>query len=750
MVRRKDSLAYHEADRPGKIELRATKACLTPHDMRLAYLPGAVFATEAILEDPSKIFRYTSRGNLVGVITNGSAVPDLGNVGPEAAKPIQEGMAVLFKRLADIDVFDLELNTTDPERFIETVQMLEPTFGGINLKDIRALEGLQIYDRLSKDMNIPVFNQNLYSSAVVAAAALINALELVEKKVEEVRVVLCGVGSGGTGCARLFLKLGVQPENLLVYNSKGLLHPDRTDLHAYQRVFARNHPARELAQGMRGADVFLGSATGGIVTQEMVRSMAAYPIVFCLATPEPEISYEAARASRRDAIVATGLGQYPNAILDTLSFPYIFRGALDVQATQITEGMLIAAARVLAELAREDVVEEVERAYAYEHFTFGPEYLLPKIIDPRILIRESAAVARQAIEEGVARCVIENEPYQESLLVRMGTGRETLRGLVMKARQQNLRVVFSDGASEPILRACNVLVTEGIASPILLGPEDEIGEVINRLDLDLGGIQVVDPAKSPLYDSYVEEYFRMRRRRGVMLEEARRRMRRPDYFAALMLHTGAADMMIGGASVHYAEALRTVLEVIGPAPGIRRVSTHHMVLLPKNVYFLADCGINISPDAEDLAETALLAANRARSLGIEPRVAMLSFSSYGSVDHPLTKKVRRATEIARERAPDLVIDGEIQLSTALDASIREKFFPFSELKNDANVLIFPDLNSGNIALDLIQYMGEAVSIGPLLTGTRLPAHLRQYGVTAEAIVNLTTVGVVEAAAFMGR
>ena len=599
-------------------------------------------------------------------------------------------------------------------------------------------------------MNIPVFNQNLYSSAVVATAALINALELVEKKVEEIRVVICGVGSGGTGCARLFLKLGVEPENLLVYNSKGLLHPDRTDLHEYQRVFARNNPARELAQGMRGADVFLGSATGGIVTQEMVRSMNPFPIVFSLATPEPEISYEAARASRRDVIVATGLGQYPNAILDTLSFPYIFRGALDVQATQITEGMLIAAARVLAELARDDVVEEVERAYAYEHFSFGPEYLLPKPIDPRILVRESAAVARQAIEEGVARFVIENEPYQESLLVRMGTGRETLRGLVMKARQKNLRVVFSDGASEPILRACSILVTEGIASPILLGPEDEIGEVINRLDLDLGGIQVVDPARSPLYDSYVEEYFRMRRRRGVMLEEARRRMLRPDYFAALMLHTGGADMMIGGASVHYAEALRTVLEVIGPAPGIHRVSTHHMVLLPKNVYFLADCGININPDAEDLAETALLAANRARSLGIEPRVAMLSFSSYGSVDHPLTRKVRRATEIAKERAPDLVIDGEIQLSTALDASIREKYFPFTELKNDANVLIFPDLNSGNIALDLIQYMGEAVSIGPLLTGTRLPAHLRQYGVTAEAIVNLTTVGVVEAAAFIGR
>lgn len=750
MIRPKDSLLYHGADRPGKIELRATKACLTPLDMRLAYLPGAVYISSAILEDPSSIFQYTSRGNLVGVITNGTAIPELGNVGPEAAKPVQEGMVVLFKRLADIDVFDLELNTTDPERFIETVRLLEPTFGGINLKDIRALEGLQIYDRLNETMNIPVFNQNLYSSAVVATAALINALDLVDKRVEDIRVVICGVGSGGTGCARLFLKLGVQPENLLVYNSKGLLHPDRTDLLEYQRVFARKDPARELTQGMRGADVFLGFASGGIVTQEMVRSMSPYPIVIALATAEPEISYESARASRRDVIVATGLANYPNAILDTLSFPYIFRGALDVQATQITEGMLIAAARALAELAREDVVEEVERAYANEHFTFGPEYLLPKPIDPRILVRESTAVAKQAIAEGVARSVVEIEPYQESLIVRLGTGRETLRGLVMKARQKNLRVVFSDGSSEPILRACNVLVNEGIATPILLGNEDEIREVSDRLDLDLGGIQVINPSRSPLFEPYVEEYWRMRCRRGVMMEEARRRVRRQDHFAAMMLHTGEADMMIGGASIHYAEALRTILEVIGPAPGIRRISSHHMVLLPKNVFFLADCGINITPEAEDLAETALLAANRARSLGIEPRVAMLSFSSYGGVEHFLARKVRRATEIAKELAPDLMIDGEVQLATALNPNLRQKYFPFSQLKGEANVLIFPDLQSGNIALELMRYVGEAVSIGPLLTGTRLPAHLRQYGVTAEQVVNLTTVGVVEAAATIDR
>ncbi|MCE5241940.1 MAG: phosphate acyltransferase [Syntrophobacteraceae bacterium] len=750
MVRLKDSLNYHATDRPGKIELKATKPCLTPLDLRLAYLPGAVYASAAIAEDPSRIFQYTSKGNLVGVITNGSAVPDLGNVGPGAAKPIQEGMVVLFKRLADIDVFDLELNTTDPERFIETVKMLEPTFGGINLKDIRAREGLEINDRLNECMNIPVFNQNLYSSAVVAAAALINALDLVDKDIEDIRVVMCGTGSGGIGCARLFLKLGVKPENLLMYNSKGLLHPDRTDLPDFARVFARDDPARTLADGIRGADVFLGFATGGIVTQDMVRSMNPYPIVFALATPEPEIGYEAARATRREVVVATGADRFPNAILDTLSFPYIFRGALDVQATQITEGMLIAAARALADLAREEVVEEVERAYGNEHFSFGPEYLLPKAIDPRILVRMSTAVARQAITEGVARCVVQNETYQESLIVRLGTGRETLRGLVMKARQKNLRVVFSDGASEPILRACSNLVSEGIASPILLGPEEEIREGIDRLDLDLGGIQIVDPSRSPLYETYVEEYFRLRCRRGVMLDEARRRVRRRDYFAALMVHTGAADMMLGGESIHYSDALRTILEVIGPAPGVRKVSSHHMVLLPKKIFFLADCGIIIEPDAEDLAETALMAANRARSLGIEPRVAMLSFSSYGSVDHPSTRKVRKATQIAKELAPDLIIDGEVQLSTALNSSLRQKYFPFSELKNDANVLIFPDVQAGNIALELLSCIGEAVSIGPLLTGTRMPAHLRQYGVTAEEVVNLTTVGVVEASATTDR
>jgi len=745
MIRREDSLEYHSAGRPGKIELRATKPCLTPREMRLAYLPGAAFPSREIADDPAAAFRYTSRGNLVGVVTNGTAVPGLGPVGPLAAKPMQEGVAVLFKRLADIDVFDLEVDATDPDRFVETILQLEPTFGGINLKDIRAPEGLVIYDRLREEMGIPVFHENLDSTAVVAAAALLNALELVAKRIDAIRVVLCGAGTVGTGCARLFLSLGVREENLLVYDVKGLVHPDREDLHEYQRAFARKDPARQLDEGLRGADVFLGASAGSVLSQEMVRSMARFPVVLALATPEPEIDYESARASRKDVIVATSLDRHPNAVLDLLSFPYIFRGALDVQATRITPGMLMAAARALADLAREDVVEEVERAYGKERFTFGPEYLLPKPIDPRILVRESAAVAQRAIEENVARRPLESKAYQESLTVRLGTGRETLRGMILSARQRKLRVVFSEGTSETILRASSLLMEEGIASPILLGREVEIREAIERLRLGLSAIQIVDPTRSPRFEGYVDEYFRMRRRRGVMRAAAAQRLHQTDTFAALMLHLSDADMMIAGVSTHYVESLRTILEVIGPAPGVRRVSSHYLVLLPKGALFLADCAVNVDPDTEGLAEIALLTASTARALGIEPRVSMLSFSNFGSVDHPYARKVRRATELAKEQAPGLVIDGEMQLATALDGPLRREYFPFSSLDEDANVLIFPDLQSGNLALHLLQCVGGAVPIGPLLMGTRLPAHLLQYGATVEEVVNLVTVGAVEAA-----
>ena len=748
MIPRDESLHYHGsgAGRPGKIELRVTKPLLTPRDLRLAYLPGAGHPAREIAADPSALFRYTARGNLVGVITNGTAVPGLGNVGAAAAKPMQEGIAMLFKRLADIDVFDLELDTTDTDRFVDAVSMLEPTFGAINLKDIRAPEGLIIHERLCARLGIPVFHENLYGTAVVACAALLNALEIVDKAVDEVRVVLCGAGTVGTGCARLLLRLGIRPENLTVYDRSGLIHPDRDDLFDFQRAFARSDGPRELAPGLRGADVFIGASAANVVSQEMIRSMARFPVVFALATPEPEIDYETARASRQDVIVGTGLGQFPNAIEDLLSFPYILRGALDVQATCITEGMLLAASRALAELAREELVEEVERAYGNQRFSFGPSYLLPKPIDPRILLRESVAVAQQAMADGVARRPLEIGVLQESLTVRLGTGRETMRGLILRARQQPLRVVFSEGTSETILRACSILLDEGIARPILLGVEEEVRASIHRLGLELGGATIVDPARSPRLESYVEEYFQMRQRRGVMRRAAVRRLQTRDHFAAMMVHSGDADMMIAGYSSHYIETLRTILEVIGPAQGVRRVSSHYLVLLPKDVVFLADCAVNIDPNAEELAEIALLAARMSRAIGVEPRVAMLSFSNFGSVDHPFTAKVRRAATIAKALAPDIHVDGEMQLAAARDSLMRRQYFPFCTLDRNANVLVFPDLQSGNLTMHSLQYIAEAKIIGPVLMGTRLPAHVMQYDATVEEVVGLTTVGAVEALA----
>jgi malate dehydrogenase (oxaloacetate-decarboxylating)(NADP+) len=746
MIRSEDALEYHSGDRPGKIEIRGSKHCLTAREMRLAYLPGARIACEAIMADRDAVFRYTARGNLVGVITNGSAVPGLGAIGPLAAKPMQEGLALLFKRLADIDAFDLELDTREPDRFIDTVRMLEPTFGAVILKDLRAPEGLHVYERLCQVLGIPVFHENLQSTAVVATAALINALALAEKDVAGVRMVICGAGTVGIGCARLFLKLGIRADQLYVYDSAGLLSVDRTDLNPYQMEFAREGGPPTLAEGLRGADVFVGASAGGVVTPDMVRSMTRFPIVFALATPFPEIEYDAARACRHDVIVATGLAHFPNAVVDLLSFPYVLRGALDVHATRITDGMLLAAAAALAELGREEVVEEVARAYGYERLTFGPEYLLPTPIDPRILVRESAAVARQAVEEGVALRPLDPSTYQESLAIRLGTGRETLRRLIETARQARPRVVFAEGTNDTVLRAASILMDEGAALPILLGPEAEVRAAAERLGLDSAGITIVDPARTPRREAYAEEYFNMRRRRGVMRTTALERLRHTDYVAALMLHTGDADLMISGIAAHYADSLRTILEVIDTAAGVQQISSHYMVLLPRDIYFFADCAVNVDPGAEALAEIALLTAGCARTLGIEPRVAMLSFSNFGSVDHPSATKVRKATEIVKARAPELVIDGEMQLATALSTEIRTQHFPFSDLKKDANVLIFPDLQSGALAMQLLQQTGDAVVVGPVLMGTSRPVHLTQYGSSVQEVVNLAVTGIVHAAA----
>jgi len=746
MIRKEDSLQYHSKERPGKLEINPTKACLTPREMRLCYLPGASFPSSEIFNNPESIFKYTLKGNLVGVVSNGTAVPGLGNVGASAVKPMQEGIAILFKHLADIDVFDLELKTDNPDEFIKAVNILEPTFGGINLKDLKAPEGLEIYDKLNECMNIPVFHENLYSTAVVMIAALINALDLVNKSIDKVRVVLCGAGTVGIGCARLLIKLGVSPNNLLMYDINGLLHPDRNDLNNYQTPFVQNNHALTLKQGMEGTDVFIGASAGNILNLEMLRSMNKFPIVFALATPEPEISYETAKNSRQDIIVGTSSSRFPNAIQDILSFPYIFRGALDVQANKITEGMLLAAARSLAELAREEVPDEVERAYGFEHFTFGPEYLLPKPIDPRILVRESSAVALQALKERICKITINEHDYQEKLIVRMGTGRETMRGLIFRARQENFRVVFSEGTSETILKACSILIDEGIATPILVGAEEEIKSVIEKLGIELRGVQIVNPMHNIKFDSYVEDYFRMRHRRGVIKAAASDRIRHRDYFAAMMVHSGDADMMVAGFSTHYVETLRTLIEIIGTEVGTRRISSHYLLLLPRDTVLLADCAVNIEPDEKELAEIALITARTCRSLGIEPQVAMLSYSNFGSVEHPSAIKMRHATEMAKKLATELIIDGEMQISTARSELVRHDYFPFTKLKGDANVLIFPDLQSANITMQALQYMGTAISIGPLLMGTRLPVHLLQYGASVEDVVNLTSAAIVEASA----
>jgi malate dehydrogenase (oxaloacetate-decarboxylating)(NADP+) len=694
MIRHGDALRYHGGDRPGKLEVKATKPCLSPREIRLAYLPGATFPATEIARDPSASYLYTSRGNLVGVVSNGTAVPGLGAVGASAAKPLQEGIAVLFKTLADIDVFDLELDAGGVEELVGAIRMLEPTFGAINLKDFRAPEGLAIYDRLVEAMHIPVFHENLYGTAVVAAAALINALELAGKKLERVRAVVCGAGTVGLGCARLLSALGLPAENLLLYDVRGLVHPEREDLNPYQRSFARHGPAT-LAEGVAGADVLLGAAAGGLFDQAMVRSMARFPVVIAMAMPEPEIEYQAARA--------------------------------------------------LAELAREEVIEEVSRAYGDATFTFGPEYLLPKPIDPRILARESRAVARQAVAEGLAGLPLDEEGYQEALTTRMGTAREFMRRIILKARQHRCRLVLPDGTDETALRACRLLVDEGIASPILLGREEEIRAAAQRLGHELEGVTILDPQRSPRFGAYAQEYLRLRARRGVMPDLARKQVADPMSFAALMVHLGDADMLIGGGTAHYAESMRKVLQVIGPAPGIRRVASVHLVLRPRATYLMADCAVNIAPEAEALAEIALLSAGMARLLGIEPRVAMLSFSNYGGVDHALARQVRRATEIARERAPDLTIDGEIQLGTALDEATRLRSFPYSELRQDANVLVFPDLQAGTLALHLLQKLGDAVVAGPVLTGARRPFHILQHGSSAEELVHLVAIGVVQAA-----
>jgi malate dehydrogenase (oxaloacetate-decarboxylating)(NADP+) len=745
-IRPEDALEYHSSAPAGKVAVTPTKPCRTQRDLSLAYTPGVAVPCLEIERDPSLAYQYTAKGNLVGVVTNGTAVLGLGNIGPLAGKPVMEGKAVLFKRFADIDVFDIELASSDPQEIIRTCQMLEPTFGGINLEDIKAPECFVIEEELRKTMKIPVFHDDQHGTAIISGAGLLNALEIAGKKIGDIKVVFNGAGASAISCASHYVKLGVRLENIVMCDTKGVIYLGRTGgMNSYKARFASATPARTLTEALVDADVFFGLSSGGAVSAEMVKGMAPNPIIFALANPDPEIAYDVALAARPDAIVATGRSDYPNQVNNVLGFPFIFRGALDVRATTINDEMKLAATRALAALAKEDVPDSVLRAYNVERIDFGREYIIPKPFDPRVLIWEASAVAQAAMESGVAQRPVDLAQYREVLERRLGTAHGVMRSMINKAQTAPKRIVFTEGEESKILRACQILLDEKIATPILLGNQEKIRAKIADLRLHLNGVQIVDPASFTRYDVYTEEFFSLRQRKGVTRTEAGQLVLNPITFASLMVRLGDADALIGGLTTHYPDTIRPALEVIDIRPELRRVAGVYVLFTPKSdIYFLADATVNIEPTAEDLAEIAIMAAEKARRFNQEPRVAMLSFSNFGSTRHPLADKVRRAVELVRQRAPGLMIDGEMQADTAVTPHIIEETYPFSTLKGGANVLVFPNLEAGNIAYKLLQRIGGAELVGPLLTGLSKPVHVLQRGSEVNDIVHLAAVAVVDA------
>ncbi len=699
-----------------------------------------------IFRDPNLVYKYTGKGNLVAVVTNGTAVLGLGNIGPAAGKPVMEGKGVLFKRFADIDVFDLELDSTDPKEIIRACQLMEPTFGGINLEDIRAPDCFIIEEELRRTMKIPVFHDDQHGTAIISGAALLNALILVNKRIEDVKLVFNGAGASSISCAGHAIKLGANPENVIMCDSQGTIYEGRAEgMNQYKARFASKTAARTLEEALVGADVFFGLSVADCVTSRMILGMAARPIIFALANPDPEIPYDLAVKTRPDAIVATGRSDYPNQVNNVLGFPSIFRGALDVRATTINDEMKLAATRALAELAREDVPDSVSRTYGLDRLQFGPEYIIPKPFDNRVLIREASAVAKAAMETGVARERIDLNEYRDQLERRLGRKQGVMRVMIHKAQQAPKRIVFPEGEETKILRASQILLDESIAKPILLGDEAVIRERISDMNLSLSGIEIVDPLKSVKLDQYAEALFRLRQRKGVTLNEAKRLIQNPNQFAAIMVHLGDADVVIGGLTQHYPETIRPALEVIPVRDGLRKVSGLYLMITQRgDVYFFADATVNIEPTSEDLAEIAVCAAETARRFNVEPRVALLSFSNFGSTRHPLADKVRRAVELVKEREPALIVDGEMQADTAVVPEILEATYPFSPLQGGANVLIFPNLESGNIAYKLLSRLGAAEAIGPILMGLSKPVHVLQRGAEVNDIVNVAAIAVVDA------
>jgi malate dehydrogenase (oxaloacetate-decarboxylating)(NADP+) len=745
-ITKQDALDYHFGSRPGKVEVVSTKPCLTQRDLSLAYTPGVADPCLEIEKNPQDAFKYTAKGNLVAVVTNGTAVLGLGDIGALAGKPVMEGKGVLFKRFADIDVFDIELNTHDPDEIIKTCQLLEPTFGGINLEDIKAPECFYIEETLKKTMKIPVFHDDQHGTAIISGAALANAVELTGKRMDQIKVVVNGAGASGIACAEHYICMGVKRENITMVDTKGVIYKGRKEgMNPYKERFAKETPMRTLADAAKGADCLLGLSKKGAFTPEMIASLASRPVVFAMANPDPEITYEEARAVRDDIIMATGRSDYPNQVNNVLGFPFIFRGALDVHATTINEEMKLAATYALASLAKEDVPDSVCRAYGVETLKYGVDYIIPKPFDPRVLVWEAAAVAKAAMDTGVAQNPVNIAHYREQLENRLGKAHELMRLMIHKAQAKPKRVVFPEGAHQKILRACHVLIEEKIAIPILLGRKSEIQRTAAELGLPLDGVTIVEPETAPRRQDYVRELYRLRQRRGVTLGAADELMNDHNIFGSMMVRMGDADAIVSGVTQNYPDTIRPALQVIGVREGIHKVSGLYIIITRKgDLYFLADATVNINPTAEDLAEIALCAAQEARRFDIEPRVAMLSFSSFGSTKHPLCDKMRRAAELARYADPTLIVDGEIQGNIAVSARKMEAAFPFSPLQGGANVLIFPDLEASNIACKLLASIGGAEAVGPILMGMAKPVHLLQRGVEVEDIVNMTTIAVVDA------
>jgi malate dehydrogenase (oxaloacetate-decarboxylating)(NADP+) len=745
-----EALEYHSRGRKGKIEVVPSKPVSTQADLSLAYSPGVAEPCRMIAEKAEMVYEYTAKGNLVAVVSNGTAVLGLGDIGPLAAKPVMEGKGVLFKKFADIDVFDIELNAKDPNDVIRACEMLEPTFGGINLEDIKAPECFYIEEELKKRLNIPVFHDDQHGTAVISGAAFLNALECIGKKIDEVRVVFCGGGAAAIACANLYVNLGVKKSNILMADSKGVIYKGRKEgMNPYKERFAVETDRRTIAQALEGADAFVGVSVKDGISSEMIKKMNKDPIIFAMANPDPEVLPEEVLKVRPDAIMATGRSDYPNQVNNVLGFPFIFRGALDTMATQINEEMKMAAVKALAQLAKEDVPESVSRAYGGQKFRFGRDYLIPKPFDRRALLWVAPAVAQAAMDSGVARKKINITDYRDRLETILGSSYTVMRGIKKRVQGANegakAQIVFPEGESAKILRAAQTIREEGIAEPVLLGNAETIKKRIAELGLDdaLTGIQIIRPSVDPRREDYARRFYEKRERKGVTFELAMTLMKQPNYFGPMMLEMGHADAVVNGITQSYPETIRPAIQTVGAKPG-SKLAGIYLLIFKKRVLWFADTTVNIEPTAEELADIAMQTAHFAKSFMVaEPKVAMLSFSNFGANDHPYALKVKRATQIIKTRDPDLVVDGEMQADTALNPAISQEGFPFNQVPGDANILIFPDLQSGNIAYKLISKLSQAEVIGPILVGMNKPVFVLQQNSDVNDVVNMAAIAAME-------